>query len=154
MPQKEAATPAAYLASVEPTQRKQLETVRRVIKRSLPKGYREGMNWGAIVYEVPLSSYPDTYNGRPLCYVALAAQKGYCSLYLMGVYGSRSLKEELQNGFRSAGKKLKMGKSCVRFRAADELPLDVIGGIVAKVPVDEFIARAEDARSARKKPRA
>jgi hypothetical protein len=153
MLRKEAATPATYLKSVDPEQRKQLQAVRRVIRRHLPKGYREGMNWGAIVYEVPLSTYPDTYNGRPLCYAALAAHKGHCSLYLMGVYGSRTLKEELEAGFKSAGKKLKMGKSCVRFSNADELPLDVIGAIVGKVPVKDFIARADEARVDRKRKR-
>ena len=88
MAHSNAMTVAAYLAGLPPAVRATVARVRRLVKHHLPGGYREAMNWGAITYEVPLRRYPTTYNGQPLCYVALAAQKGYVSLYLMGAYRS------------------------------------------------------------------
>lgn len=144
-------TVAGYLAQLPPDTRATLTRVRRLIKRHLPAGYRETMNWGAITYEVPLRRYPDTYNGQPLCYVALAAQKHYASLYLMGAYGDAALRRRLQDGFRRAGKRLNMGKSCIRFRQVDDLALDVIGAVVAAVPVNRYVAIAESARTRRRR---
>jgi hypothetical protein len=121
-----------------------------LIRRHLPAGYRESINWDAITYEVPLRRYPTTYNGQPLCYAALAAHKGHASLYLMGVYGSPALRRRLEAGFRKAGKRLNMGKSCIRFRRADELALDVIGAVISAVPVNKYVAMAEAARIPRR----
>src|SRR5262245_5348632 len=100
-----------------------------------------------IFYEVPLERYPDTYNGRPLGYAALAEQKNYYSLYLMGCYQDPAGAEWLKGEFRKAGTKLYMGKSCIRFRNLDDLPLDAIGRAVARAPPEEFIARYESSRS-------
>jgi hypothetical protein len=141
-----AMTVAGYLATLPPDRRAEVARVRRVIRKHLPKGYKEGVEWGMISYGVPLRVYPDTYNGKPLCYAAIAAQKGYSSLYLMSVYGSPALTAELKAGFRKAGKKLNMGKSCIRFRRAEELDLDTIGRIVGKVPPAKYVALAEAAR--------
>ena len=87
---------------------------------------------------IPLEKFPDTYNKQPLSYIALAAQKNYNALYLMGNDAKRD--KALKDGFKKAGKKLDMGKSCVRFKSVDELPLDVIGEAVAGVSPDELIA--------------
>lgn len=138
---------AAYLAGLSPQRRATVAAVRRVIKRHLPKGYREAMNWGAITYEVPLGTYPTTYNGQPLCYVALAAQKAHVSLYLMVAYGNRALTERLEEGFRKAGKRLDMGKACIRFRSADDLALDTIAEVIASTPMERYIAAAEAVRT-------
>ena len=100
-------------------------------------------------YGVPLSRFPNTYNGQPLCYAALAAQKNYCSLYLMSVYGDKPHEARLREGFAAAGKKLDMGKSCVRFRSPDDLPLDVVGELIASVPVEKWIAVYEKSRKRR-----
>lgn len=113
--------------------------MRRVIRDSLPPGYRETMNWGMIAYGVPLSRYPNTYNGQPLCYAALAAQKNYCAVYLMGVYQDPRQLAALKAAFKKAGKKLDVGKSCVRFRTLEDLPLEAIGDAIAAVPVEKFI---------------
>ena len=107
------------------------------------------MNWGAITYQVPLERCPDTYNGQPLCYVALAAQKHYLSLYLMTVYGDPAAKKQLESAFKSAGKKLDMGKACLRFRSLDDLPLDAIRRIIAATPVDRYVAAYEKSRMKR-----
>src|ERR1051325_11749609 len=87
MVMSKASTVAEYLDSLPAERRAAIGTVRTMVKRSLPKGYKEMMNSGMITYAIPLSRYPATYNGLPLCYVALAAQKNYCALYLMGPYG-------------------------------------------------------------------
>ncbi len=107
-----------------------------------------------ITYCVPLERYPKTYNGQPLGYVALAAQKTSNSLYLMGVYADPGQEAELREGFRAAGKKLDMGKSCVRFRRAADLPLDTIGRLIASTSVEQYIAAYEAARGKNVKPAA
>ena len=141
-----ASTVAQYLRELPAERRRVIAGVRAVIRRNLPAGYRETMNWGMIAYEVPLSRYPDTYNGQPLCYAALAAQKNYCAVYLMGVYQDPGQLATLGAAFRKAGKKLDMGKSCVRFRTLEDLPLDAIGNIVAATPLEAFLERYEAGR--------
>jgi len=138
-----ATTVADYLAELTADRRKTISAVRAVIRKHLPKGYKEAVGYGMICYSVPLSAYPDTYNGQPLCYAALAAQKNYCALYLMGCYGDAAQTTALKDAFKKAGKKLDMGKSCVRFKTLDDLPLDVIGKTIAATPVKAFIDRYE-----------
>ena len=139
-------TVAKFLAQQPPERRKALARVRSVVRKHLPAGYRETLTKGMIVYEVPLARYPDTYNGQPLWYAALAAPKGYLTLHLMAAYGSKELTRRLVDGFHAAGKKLDMGKACIRFQAADDLALDAIGAVVASVPLDRFVAIAQAAR--------
>jgi len=141
-----ASTVAQYLRELPAERRRVIAGVRAVIRRNLPAGYRETMNWGMIAYEVPLSRYPDTYNGQPLCYAALAAQKNYCAVYLMGVYQDPGQLATLRAVFKKAGKKLDVGKSCVRFRTLEDLPLDAIGDIVAATPLEAFLERYEAGR--------
>jgi len=138
-----------YLASLPADRREELERVRRVVTQNLPAGYEEGVGFGMICYSVPLSVHPDTYNKQPLMYAALASQKNYLSLYLMSVYGHAPLARRLRDAFAAGGKKLDMGKSCIRFKRADDLPLDAIGDIVAAVPMDRWIEIARSARSNR-----
>lgn len=142
-------TVAGYLSALPAEQRDVLTKLRQLIRKHLPKGYEEATNWGAITYQVPLKRCPDTYNGQPLCYVAIAAQKNYLSLYLMTVYGHAAKKKQLRDAFADAGKKLDMGKACVRFRALDDLPLDAVADIIASVPVDAYVAAYEKIRKGR-----
>ena len=101
-------TPAAYLASLAPERRKVIAAIRAVIKKRLPEGYVETMNWGMLSYEIPLSRYPDTYNQQPLMYLALAAQKNNYALYMTGVSGNKLLMGRLAAAYKAAGKKLDM----------------------------------------------
>ena len=142
-----AATVSAYLASLSPEERADIQKVRGVIRKSLPKGYKEAMQWGMICYSIPLSRYSDTYNGQALCYAALAAQKNYRSLYLMSVYSSQDEVRRFKEAFKATGKKLDMGQSCVRFKSADDLPLPLIGKTIARTTVDKFIASYEKAQA-------
>ncbi len=141
-----AATVVEYLRSLPDDRRKVISKVRSVIKKNLPKGYKERMNWGMISYEIPLAKYPDTYNGQPLCYAGLAAQKNHYAVYLMGAYVDPQQRKFLEDQFAKAGKKLNMGKSCVRFKALEDLPLPAIGRVVASTPPDRMIAAAKASR--------
>lgn len=139
-----------YLDRLPPDRRAVLTRVRDLVRRNLPPGYREGINFGAITWSVPLTRYPDTYNGQPLCYVALAAQKNYNSLYLMAAYGDPVQRARLEAGFQNAGKRLDMGKSCVRFRSLEDLPLETIAAVVASIPMEKYIAAAKKVRERKK----
>ena len=143
-------TPAAYLASLPPDRRKVVSAVRDVVKKRLPKGYVESMSWGLLSYEIPLSRYPDTYNKRPLMYLALAAQKNYYALYLTSTTQNKALMDRLAKAYKEKGKKLDMGKGCLRFQTLDERPLDVIGDLVASTSVEQRIKASEAAREGRK----
>ena len=141
---------SGFLASLSASRRGEVERVRVVIREHLPIGYEEVVSKNMLVYQVPLERYADTYNGHPLWYVALASEKSYLSLHLMPVYGNPALSQQLREGFEAAGKKLAMGKACIRFKTADELALDTIGQIVAAVPMNTWI---DIARSARERPK-
>lgn len=145
-----AKTPRAYLDSLPPDRREAIARVRGEILRNLPKGYAETVDFGMLAYVVPLERCPETYNGHPLMVAALASQKQYMAVYLMCVYGSPKAEKWFKDEYKKSGKRLDMGKSCVRFRTLDDLPLDLIGRAVARVPVDELVRIYEESR---KKPR-
>ena len=140
----EASTVEAYLAELPEDRRGTVEAVRALVREHLPEGYEEGMELGMISYHVPLARSPRTDNGRPLGYVALASQKRYLSLYLMGVYAERE--GRFRAAYAASGKRLDMGKSCLRFRRLDDLALDVIAEEIAATGVDDLIAYYEAAR--------
>jgi len=146
MVQSAAKTVGAYLKELPAERRAEMNKVLAVLRKSMPKGYKETMGYGMMGWIVPLSRYPETYNGQPLPYVGLAAQKNACSLYLMGCYMDARSTKTLAAAFRKEGKKLDMGKSCLRFKRADDLPLDAIGKLVASCPVEDFIALYEQSR--------
>jgi hypothetical protein len=135
-----------YLAELPDDRRDAIETVRDEIVRRLPEGYVETMNWGMISYEIPLADYPETYNGKPLMYAALASQKNYMAVYLSGVYAEDNRREEFLTRYRETGKKLDMGKTCVRFRRIDDLPVELIGESIASLTPEQFIEVYERAR--------
>jgi len=149
----EATTAEQYLAELPDDRREAIEAVRAVILENLPDGYEEAMNWGMITYQVPLETYPDTYNKQPLMLAALASQKNHMAVYLTGTYVSEEARDEFEKAYRASGKRFDAGKSCVRFRKLDDLPLDLIGQTIAAVPVERLIARVEEAGSARKSKR-
>ena len=141
-----ATTVEDYLGELPDERRAVVAAVRDVVRRHLPEGYHETMNWGMISYEVPLERYSGTYNGQPLNYAALAAQKNYYALYLPGVYQSPEQEAWLREEFARVHKRLDMGKSCLRFKRLADLPLDVIGRVVASTSPEQFIARHEASR--------
>ncbi len=136
-------TATDYLASLPQDRREVISAVRELILRNLPEGYQETINWGMLSYEVPLETYPDTYNKKPLSYVGLAAQKNYNSLYLMSVYQDPADYQELIKAFDGMGVKPNMGKSCIRFKKLDQIPLEIIARLIAKTSVQDFVATAK-----------
>jgi hypothetical protein len=140
-------TPSEYLAALPADRRAVVAAVRDLVLENLPKGCVETVRSGMLSYEIPLERYPKTYNKLPLMYAALAAQKNYYALYLMSVYSDPAEAKRLEDGFRKAGKKLDIGKSCVRFRKLDDLALDAIGRAIAGTSVETFIERYEASRN-------
>ena len=146
MASSRATTVEDYLAELPAERRAVVAEVRDLVRRHLPAGYEETMNWGMISYEIPLARYPATYNRQPLTYAALAAQKSHYALYLNCVYQDAGRATALADGFARAGKKLDMGKSCLRFKRVDDLALDAVAESIASTPPDAFIAQYEQAR--------
>jgi hypothetical protein len=99
---------------------------------------------------VPLDVYPDTYNGKPLMYAALASQKNHMAVYLTGIYMSEEDREAFEDAYRATGKRFDVGKSCVRFRKLDDLPVELIGETIGALPVEEFVTRVRTIQSPRK----
>ena len=135
-----ATTVKQYLEELPEDRRKAISVVRKVIRKSLPKGIVETMNWGMITYEVPLKTFPDTYNGKPLQYAALASQKDHMAVYLTTVYADEGETEWFVTEHKRTGKKLDMGKSCVRFKTIDQLPVELIGEAIGRRTLDEFLS--------------
>lgn len=148
MVQSKAGTVAAYLKSLPPERKAAMSAVRKAIRAHLPKGYAEVMQYGIIGYVVPLKLYPAGYHtGKdiPLPYAGLASQKRHMSLYLFGCYMDPKDAAWLKREYKARGLKLDMGKSCIRFKTLENIPLDVIGEAIAKLPVKDFVTRYEKA---------
>ncbi len=143
--QSNAKTVQEYLSDLSNERLEAIETVRDVILDNLPGGFEEAINWGMITYQVPLSRYPNTYNKQPLMMAALASQKNHMAVYLTGVYADDDSRSRFTAAYKDTGKRMDMGKSCVRFRKLDDLPLELIGAAIAEHTVDEFIELTEKA---------
>ena len=124
MARSKATTVEEYLDELADDRRETVEAVRDVVTANLPDGYEETVQFGMISYVVPLERYPKTYNRQALQYAALASQKNYVSLYLMNVYGDQETERWFLDRYKASGKRLDMGKSCVRFKSVEDLPLD------------------------------
>ena len=146
----DAATVEEYIQSLPEDRRAAISAVRKVILANLPKGYQECVSYGMIGYVVPHSLYPAGYHcdpKLPLPYANLASQKNHMALYLMCCYGDQATDQWFRKAWAAAGKKLDMGKSCVRFRKLEDVSLEVIGQVIARVPVEKYIARIEQVLS-------
>lgn len=144
--QSKAATVQQYLAQLPEDRRRAIQAVRKVILKNLDKDYEEGMQYGMIGYYVPHRVYPAGYHcdpKQPLPFAGLASQKNYMSLYLMCIYGSSDHLKWFQQAWAETGKKLDMGKSCIRFKKLEDLSLDVIGESIKRVPAKKYVERCE-----------
>ena len=141
--QSKANTVKQYLNELPNDRKKAISIVRQTILKNLPDGYDEVINWGMITYEVPLETYPNTYNGKPLMYAALASQKNHMAVYLMGCYMVPEVRNEFEKAYNKSGKRFDAGKSCIRFKKIDDLPLDLLGKTIASMDVNEFIELVE-----------
>jgi hypothetical protein len=149
-PKAKAARPttvAAYLASLAPEQRSVIEEARAFVRKHLPKGYAEFMNWGVINWGIPLEEFSSTHNGQPLCYIGLGAKKSYNSLYLMGTYDSSNgnytapfSQKLLVDAFKKAGKRLDMGNCCLHFKKLADLELTSVAKVIGMSTPKQYLA--------------
>jgi uncharacterized protein YdhG (YjbR/CyaY superfamily) len=148
--QSKAATVDAYIAELPVERQAVIKKLRSVIKKNLPKGFREQMSYGMIGYVVPHSLYPNGYHCSPelpLPFINIASQKNFIAIYHMGIYGSPDLLKWFNTEYAKLGKKkLDMGKSCMRFKKFDDIPYDLIGQLATKMTVEQWIAQYEKFR--------
>lgn len=141
-----APTVDAYLAELPPDRRAAVQAVRRVFLGNLDEGFEEGMQYGMIGYYVPHRLYPKGYHcdpKQPLPFAALGSQKNYLSIHLMCVYGDGAAAERFRTAWAAAGKKLDMGKACIRFKRPEDLALDVLGDTIRGITVERWIKCCE-----------
>jgi uncharacterized protein YdhG (YjbR/CyaY superfamily) len=154
-----ATTVEEYLQKLPADRRKAINAMREVILANLPKGYVECISYGMIGYVVPHRLYPAGYHCNPklpLPYAILGSQKNHMALHLMTVYGDPAMEKWLRQAWAATGKKLDLGKGCLRFKKIEDVPLEVIGQFIARVSVKDYIARMEKVVSTtakRKKPK-
>jgi len=153
--QSKATTVDAYLAELPEERQKPIEKLRKVIKKNLPKGFKESMGYGMMGWSVPHSIYPAGYHCNPkdpLPFMGLASQKNSINLYHMGFYADPKLLKWFQEAHaKASAKKLDMGKSCIRYKKAEDIPYDLIGELASKITVDEWIKMYESAFNRKKK---
>lgn len=165
--QSKAKTVAEYMASLPADRREAIAAVRTTILANLDRGFEEGMGYGMIGYHVPHALFPAGYHcdpKQPLPYAGLASQSGHMSLYLMGVYFDPADAKWLADAWKKAGKKLDMGKSCIRFKKLEDVPLDVVGEAIRRMPMAKYVGlyeaqlalmgKGKSAKAASKKPAA
>ena len=140
------ATVDEYIDTLPEDRRIAIRSVRELVNSRIPSGFEEGIVYGGISWFVPFTRLAETYNNQPLTLCTLASQKGHMALYMMSVYGDDKLKKWFEGAYKKTGKRLDMGKSCVRFKKLEDLALDVIAEAVAKVSVDDYVRIYERSR--------
>jgi hypothetical protein len=145
-----------YIKALPPDRQKAMSAVRQVILSNLPEGYAERMQGEMIGYVVPHSLYPAGYHcdpRQPLQYAALVSEKNHMALHMMAMYGDADTQNWLRGAYKASGKKLDMGKACIRFKNLDDLPLDVIGKLIARTPAQVYITRIQKFMESRSRRR-
>jgi hypothetical protein len=151
MVSSKAATVTEYLAELRDDRRADIAALVNLVRKNLPAGYEEVMAWGMIGYQVPREVSGPTYNNQPIGPVAIAAQKHAISIYLLSIYASPELTAEFQRRWLASGKKLDMGKSCVRFGSLEKADLDTIAWAVGLLDPVEFTKLYLSARESKRK---
>ncbi len=154
MPSK-ATTVKEFLASLPEDRRKAIDAVRKVMKKNLDKGFQEGMQYGGIGFYVPHSIFPGGYHcdpKQPLPFAGLMSQKNHMSISMFCLYMDPKGQEGMAKAWKKAGKKLDMGKACIRFKKLEDVPLDVLGDTIRRIKLKDFVATYEGMFGAKKKP--
>jgi hypothetical protein len=145
----DAKNPEEYINSLPEDRKVHMEKLRNVILKNLPKGFQEGMGYGMMGYSVPHSIYPKGYHCKPtdpLPFMGIASQKNSINFYHMGIYANEALYDWFVAEYpKHSSRKLDMGKSCIRFKKFEEIPFDLIGELVTKISVEDWIATYESA---------
>lgn len=150
MVSSKAKTVSDYLKELPEDRRRAINAVRKVIKDNLPKGVEEGM-YGMIAYYIPLDDFPETYNGQPLWFAGLASQKNYMALYLNNIYSDPIAAKWFKDRYKASGKRMDIGKSCVRFKKLEDLPLNLVGEAIARTSKEDLLKFYVDARKSDKR---
>lgn len=146
MVSSKAETVQKYLEELETERREIIEKLRKIILEKIPKGFVEEMQYGMICYNIPIEKYPNTYNKKALTIAAMASQKNYVSLYLMGIYADKEIEKWFKGELIKSSKKMKMGKSCINFKKIDELDLELIKKVIEKITPEKYIQTYEKSR--------
>lgn len=145
--QSKASSPDAYVDELPEDRQEAINKLRKIIKKNLPKGFKEEMNYGMIGYVVPHKIYPDGYHcdpKLPLPFMSVASQKNFIAVYHMGLYADEKLMKWFTDAYAKAVPgKLDMGKSCLRFKKPEQIPFELIGELAAKMTPEDWIARYE-----------
>jgi uncharacterized protein YdhG (YjbR/CyaY superfamily) len=153
--QSKATTVEAYIAELPEDRKKAIAKLRSVIKKNLPKGFKEVMGYGMMGYSVPHSLYPAGYHCNPkdpLPFIGLASQKNFIAVYHMGIYADPKLLKWFTDAHaKASAKKLDMGKSCMRYKKPEDIPYELIGELASKITVDEWIEKYETVFKDRRK---
>lgn len=136
-----------YLAALPDDRRTALAAVREVVRANVNDGFEETIQYGMISWVIPLERYPRTHNGQALAIASLGSQKRHMALYLDCAYADPAAAERFRARWAESGRKLDMGKSCVRFRRLDDVALDAVGELIAGTTVDGYIATYERSRA-------
>ncbi|MEO7393812.1 MAG: DUF1801 domain-containing protein [Chitinophagaceae bacterium] len=146
--QSKATTAEQYMAELPADRKKGMTELRKIIKKNLPKGFKETMGYGMMGYVVPHTKYPSGYHCNPkdpLPFMGFASQKNFIAVYHMGVYADPKLHKWFTDEYGKAGVgKLDMGKSCIRFKNPEKIPFKLIGELATKITPDEWIAMYEN----------
>lgn len=143
----DAASPDDYVAGLPEDRRADVEAVLAAVRDNIRPGFSETMAFGMVGWVVPLQTYPDTYNGSPLSYCGLAMQKRHNALYLMCLYADPEVEADFRRRWEAGGRRLDMGRSCLRYRRAADLDMDLVAEAVARFDADEFLGVYERARA-------
>jgi hypothetical protein len=146
----EATTTQEYLDELPRDRAEALSVVLAALRASLPKGLEENMNWGMVTFEVPLAIYPKTYNGQPLMHTAVANQKKHMAIYMSCLYGEGQGRDEFVEAYKATGKRMDLGKGCLRFRKLDDLPLDLITEYSGRLTIERLCAIHDETTANRK----
>jgi uncharacterized protein YdhG (YjbR/CyaY superfamily) len=148
-------TPVEYISSLPEDRKKSIQEIRKVILKNLPKGFEETINYGMLTYVVPHTIYPKGYHcdpKLPLPFISLASQKNFIALYHMGIYADKELLKWFTEEYKKhTTAKLDMGKSCIRFKNLNAVPIDLIGKLIQKISLKDWIRIYETELQVKKK---
>lgn len=147
--QYKAETVKEYLEQIPIERLAAVKKLRAIIKKNIPKGFKECIGYGMPAYVVPLSTYPDGYHCKadtPLPFVSFASQKNFIAVYHMGIYADKKIMDWFVKEYpKHSDRKLDMGKSCIRFKKIEEIPFELIGELMTKMSPESWIATYEKA---------
>lgn len=147
--QSKATTVSEYINELPADRKEAIQKLREIILKNIPKGFSEGIGYGMMGYSVPHSIYPNGYHcdpKLPLPFAGMASQKNFVAFYHMGIYANPALLEWFVGEYpKHCKSKLDMGKSCIRFKKMDQIPYELIGELMSKMSVQDWIEMYEKA---------